>query len=194
MMKFLNLNYCRTFLCAVMLFLYIPILNANDRLTGKSFVVTHCAGCHQTGLIGTSPNKNASPFWDLGKRIPINTISESLLRQFSLRHSEMPKFKLSSEQARSIMLWIEWVQPKAHGSRLVQHYCLPCHAIGLDDESQHPEATPFRDVSIFTSMKSLREKFKNGIETNHPDMPTFGVDDVVLERILTHIEALQNRN
>lgn len=164
---------------------------AQDRLTGKALAQAYCAQCHQIDLSGNSPNTEAPPFWNLASRLPIETIDETLLLQLSPPHSAMPKFDLSPRQAKSIVQWIAWVQPAAHGKRLVTHYCLPCHAIGMDDESQHDQAPAFRDVPIFTSIATLREKFSDGIESNHPDMPVFGVDDVVLERILGHIETLQ---
>lgn len=158
---------------------------------GAALAEANCALCHAVGLEGDSTHPDAPPFWSLSARRPVDTIAEMLLTRASPEHTDMPTFVITQEQANDIAEWIAWVQPVAHGKRLVTQNCAACHAIGNDDDSTHREAPPFRNLSMFYPIEALEEAFAEGIESGHPDMPVFNVDIIDLQDILAYIESIQ---
>jgi len=160
-------------------------------LHGKQLVKTNCSSCHEVNLDGKSQNANAPPFWMIGELRDPGTISQMLIDKSQPKHTGMPTFKITQKQADDIAAWIAWVQPVAHGRRLVEDNCASCHAVTMDDESEHKQAPPFRNLSIFYPIEALEEAFIDQIEVGHPDMPTFKVSRVQLEDILAYIASLQ---
>ncbi len=87
--------------------------------------------------------------------------------------------------------WIYWVQPVAHGKRLVKENCARCHAVELDDESKHSAAVPFRYFAKLFPIAFLEEAFAERIETGHPDMPVFEVTINQLRDMLAYMKTIQ---
>ena len=158
---------------------------------GEALARLNCARCHEVGISGESPNTGAPPFWSLSDRRPVATIARMLIDQASPKHSGMPTFEITEEQAEDIAAWIAWVQPLAHGRRLVTENCASCHAVTLTDESAHPEAPPFRLIAKRLPIEALEEAFAEGIESGHPDMPVFEVDIIQLQDIISYIASIQ---
>lgn len=158
---------------------------------GEALARLNCARCHAVGISGESPNTGAPPFWSLSDRRPVATIARMLIDQASPKHSGMPTFEITEKQAEDIAAWIAWVQPLAHGRRLVTENCSSCHAVTLTDESAHPEAPPFRLISKRLPIEALEEAFAEGIESGHPDMPVFEVDIIQLQDIISYIASIQ---
>jgi mono/diheme cytochrome c family protein len=79
----------------------------------------------------------------------------------------------------------------AHGKALVEANCARCHGIGASDDSNHPEAPPFRTLSERYPLDALEEAFVEGITTGHPDMPEFVATPEQVADILAYIETLQ---
>jgi len=158
---------------------------------GAALAEANCALCHNVGIDGDSTHPSAPPFWSMSTRRSVDTIAEMLRTQASPKHTDMPTFLITEKQANDIAAWIAWIQPIAHGKRLVTQNCSPCHAIGFDDASPHREAPPFRDLSMFYPIEALEEAFAEGIESGHPDMPVFEVDILDLQDILAYIESIQ---
>ena len=94
-------------------------------------------------------------------------------------------------EAEDIAAWISWVQPLAHGRRLVIENCASCHSVTLTDESRHPDAPPFRLISKRLPIEALEEAFAEGIESGHPDMPVFETDIIQLQDIISYIASIQ---
>lgn len=159
-------------------------------LHGAALVENNCAKCHAIGLEGNSPHLQAPPFWMIEERRPVETIAKMLLSKTKPLHTDMPTFEITEQQANDIAAWIAWVQPVAHGKRLVEN-CATCHAVGLDDESAHKQAPPFRNLSMFYPIEALQEAFEKSIDTGHPDMPVFHVSEVQLEDIIAYITSIQ---
>lgn len=160
---------------------------------GAALAETNCATCHAVGLAGDSTHPEAPPFWNLSERRPVETIARMLLDGETPQHSDMPVFTITETQAHDIAAWIAWVQPVAHGKRLVEENCAVCHAIGADDESAHETAPPFRILSQRYPIDALEEGFAEGIESGHPDMPVFDADIIQLQDILAYIESVQEK-
>ena len=160
-------------------------------LHGEALAKANCERCHAVGLEGDSPHPNAPAFWSMSQRRPVETIATMLLDKAGPKHSDMPNFTITRKQADDLAAWIAWIQPVAHGRRLVSENCGACHAVGIDDESTHKDAPPFRKLSEYYPVEALEEAFAEGIESGHPDMPVFDVDLIDLQDILAYIESIQ---
>lgn len=79
----------------------------------------------------------------------------------------------------------------AYGRELVEANCARCHAIGLNDESVHPEAPAFRTLSERYPLDALEEAFVEGITTGHPDMPEFIASPEQIGAIIAFLDTLQ---
>ena len=160
---------------------------------GKALAEANCSRCHATGLVGDSSRPKAPPFRTLGARLPVDTVDEALLAQLTPKHSDMPTFEITPVQAADIAAYIASIQPVAHGQALVEANCSPCHAIGKTGESPHPEAPPFRTLSERYPIEALEEAFAEGIETGHPDMPSFTAEPGQIADILAYLWSIQDK-
>ncbi len=167
-------------------------LLVDELVHGEALAKENCSQCHNINLSGDSPNKAAPPFRKLDERRPIDTIARMLLDKESPEHTDMPRFTLTVSQAWDIAEWIDWLQPVAHGKRLVEENCARCHAVGLDDESSFQAAPPFRNLSMFYPIDALEGAFAERIETGHPSMPVFEVTITQLRDMLAYIKTIQN--
>ena len=158
---------------------------------GKGLAELNCSRCHAIGLKGDSPNPDSPPFRTLSAKRNIPLIGWELMNEEWGKHRKMPQFDITADQVRDILVWINWVQPVAHGERLVKANCSRCHAIGLDDDSSHPAAVPFRNLSMRYPIEALEEAFSEGIETGHPDMPTFDASIGQVKSIVEYLKTVQ---
>ena len=159
---------------------------------GKALAVTNCSRCHSVSLEGESPNIKAPTFRNFSSYHRIDSIHRLLLEKTNSEHTEMPQFKITLEQTGDIIAWIEWLQPVPHGKRLVVKNCSRCHAVDLYDESVHPAAPAFRDLSRRYPINSLEATFAERIETGHRDMPIFRASKDQLLDMIAYIETLQS--
>ncbi|MDV2965764.1 cytochrome c [Nitratireductor aquimarinus] len=79
----------------------------------------------------------------------------------------------------------------AYGRELIETNCSSCHAVSATDESTHPEAPPFRELSQRYPLEALEEAFAEGIVVGHPDMPVFIAEPDQIDAILTYLATLQ---
>ena len=81
--------------------------------------------------------------------------------------------------------------PLAHkGRAIVSENCARCHAIGLEGESTHRDAPPFRVVVTRYPPETLAEALAEGISTGHPDMPMFTFEPDEIDAIIAYLETL----
>lgn len=165
----------------------------SELLHGEGLARENCATCHAVGLNGDSANKDAPPFRTFSSFRNVTLIGWELMNKDWGEHRQMPQFEMTSQQARDILAWIEWVQPKAHGKRLVEENCSVCHAVSTDDASRHPSAIPFRDISIFYPVSALEEAFAEGIVAGHPDMPEFTAEPEQIASLIAYLESIQEQ-
>ena len=158
---------------------------------GKALAETNCSRCHSVDLEGESSNVDAPTFRSLSSYREIGLIHWLLLEKTNTEHTEMPHFAITVEQTGDIVAWINWLQPIPRGKRLVQKNCSQCHAVDLYDESAHPTAPAFRNLSKSYPIHSLEEAFAEGIKTDHPDMPIFQASSDQLLDMLAYITTLQ---
>ncbi|MGI9350873.1 MAG: cytochrome c [Rhizobiaceae bacterium] len=166
----------------------------SELLHGEGLANENCAKCHAIGLTGESPNSGAIPFRKLSSIRSITLIGWELMNEDWGKHRKMPQFEITADQVRDILKWIKWVQPVEQGRRLIEKNCSQCHAVGLDDESSHPQAIAFRDISIFYPVEALEEAFAEGIESGHPDMPVFETSIDQLRAMIAYMETLQQNS
>jgi len=94
------------------------------------------------------------------------------------------------------LAWASPVQSQSiisQGEALVRSNCSPCHAVGLDDKSPHPDAPAFRTLSERYPIEDLAEALAEGISTGHPDMPEFVASPEQIDAIIAYIGTLQRK-
>lgn len=77
------------------------------------------------------------------------------------------------------------------GRALLEANCAKCHAIGMDGESKHKEAPPFRVVVTRYPPDNLAEALAEGLISGHPDMPEFVFEPDEVEAITTYLASLK---
>lgn len=78
----------------------------------------------------------------------------------------------------------------AKGRAILEANCARCHAIGMEDQSHHEEAPPFRVVVTRYPPENLAEALAEGIVSGHPDMPEFVFQPNEIEAILAYLNTL----
>jgi len=79
----------------------------------------------------------------------------------------------------------------AKGEVLVKEHCSPCHAIGKEGDSPHPQAPPFRTLSSKYPVEDIAESLAEGIVSGHPDMPIFVFSPHDVEAIIEYLQSIQ---
>ncbi|MBY9068064.1 cytochrome c [Hyphomonas sp. WL0036] len=77
------------------------------------------------------------------------------------------------------------------GQEIAEALCARCHAIGLEGDSTHPEAPPFRTLSEKYPVRLLDEALAEGITVGHPDMPEFEFEADQIDELITYLESVQ---
>lgn len=158
---------------------------------GRDMAKANCARCHSIELDGVSPEVQAVPFWRMTIHRGVSSLEDDLFNRTLPKHNIMPTFALTRKQARDIAAWIAWVQPRAHGRRILDANCARCHAVGMDDENKHPDALEFRNLAKYYPIDALQEAFAEGIETGHPDMPVFTMTELQIADVIVYLETIQ---
>lgn len=79
------------------------------------------------------------------------------------------------------------------GQRLASDNCARCHAIGLEGESPHADAPPFRTLSEKYPVRFLEEALAEGIMVGHEDMPEFQLEADQVEQLVVYLESIQTQ-
>lgn len=158
---------------------------------GRDLARANCATCHAVTIDGASPLHQAVPFWRMTIHRDVTTIERDLLNHALPQNNVMPVFNLTPKQARDIAAWIAWVQPRAHGKRILEANCAKCHAISARGESPHPDAPLFRELMQFYPVDAIEEAFSQGIETTHPDMPIFKMTELQVADVIVYLQSIQ---
>jgi mono/diheme cytochrome c family protein len=82
--------------------------------------------------------------------------------------------------------------PELPGQTIAVDLCSGCHAVGRTGDSPHPDALPFREISLRYPVRDLEEALGEGIFVGHPDMPPFVFAPEDIDALLTYIEAIQD--
>ena len=63
--------------------------------------------------------------------------------------------------------------PEQQGRALAERMCSECHAVGKSGQSPHANAPAFRTLGRRVDLDSFMDRLREGLMTDHPDMPTF---------------------
>lgn len=77
------------------------------------------------------------------------------------------------------------------GERIAMDLCAGCHAIGVEGESPHADAPPFRTLSEKYPVRMLEEALAEGIAVGHEDMPEFQLEADQVEHLIVYLESIQ---
>ncbi len=80
------------------------------------------------------------------------------------------------------------------GEAIAEMACAGCHAVGVSDESLHPDAPPFRLLSQSIDIGSLEQRFAAGNISGHPDMPNWEFEEIDIAGLVAYLESLQGRD
>lgn len=79
------------------------------------------------------------------------------------------------------------------GRQIAENLCAGCHAIGLEGESPHADAPPFRTLSERYPVRLLEEALAEGIAVGHEDMPEFQLESDQVEQLIQYLESIQEK-
>lgn len=85
----------------------------------------------------------------------------------------------------------EGTEQRDRGKAIVTKNCAPCHAVGREGTSPHPEALPFRVIGRRYPVESLEEALGEGIISGHPDMPEFAFSGEDVGAIISYLKSIQ---
>jgi len=77
------------------------------------------------------------------------------------------------------------------GRQIAENLCARCHAIGLEGDSPHADAPPFRTLSEKYPVRLLEEALAEGITVGHEDMPEFQLEADQVEQLIVYLESIQ---
>ncbi|NBB51967.1 c-type cytochrome [Rhizobium sp. CRIBSB] len=77
---------------------------------GAAFVQAECAGCHAVGPDGSSPAPGAPPLRQIGRRYPVEQLSEAFAEGLVTTHAGMPEFRLAEEENRDLIAYLASIQ------------------------------------------------------------------------------------
>ena len=77
------------------------------------------------------------------------------------------------------------------GRQIADNLCARCHAIGLEGDSPHADAPPFRTLSEKYPVRMLEEALAEGITVGHEDMPEFQLEADQVEQLIVYLESIQ---
>lgn len=76
------------------------------------------------------------------------------------------------------------------GRHALDTRCSRCHAIGLEGQSPHNQAPPFRELMKRYPPESLAEALAEGIVSGHPDMPEYVLSPEEIEAVIAYLHTL----
>lgn len=88
------------------------------------------------------------------------------------------------------LAYAETPSPAQQGRQIAESQCAACHAVGMDDESAHPEAPALRDLYKIYSLEGVRQAFARGVHIGHPEMPTFHFDQAETDQLLSYLTSI----
>lgn len=77
------------------------------------------------------------------------------------------------------------------GEQIATTLCAGCHAVGLEGESPHADAPPFRTLSEKYPVRHLEEALAEGMMVGHEDMPEFQFEADQVEQLIVYLESIQ---
>src|SRR5262245_13041013 len=79
------------------------------------------------------------------------------------------------------------------GRALAERMCSPCHAIGRRGKSPHVGAPAFRALNRRVELDTFTDRLREGLTSDHPDMPTFRFTREDARALLLYLRSVQGR-
>jgi cytochrome c len=77
------------------------------------------------------------------------------------------------------------------GRALAARMCSACHAIGRRGKSPHVGAPPFRGLGRRVELDTFADRLREGLRSDHPDMPTFRFTREDTRAFLLYLRSIQ---
>ena len=77
------------------------------------------------------------------------------------------------------------------GEALVKDMCAGCHAIGRTGQSPHLGAPAFRTLDSRVDLDRFSERLRQGLMSDHPDMPTFRFTREDARAFIAYLRSIQ---
>jgi mono/diheme cytochrome c family protein len=78
-----------------------------------------------------------------------------------------------------------------HGRALAERMCSACHAVGRRGKSPHVGAPPFRALDRRVELDTFTDRLREGLMSDHPDMPTFRFTREDARALLMYLRSIQ---
>lgn len=83
---------------------------AEDPEHGQELLTKNCGSCHAVGSSGDSPNKQAVPFREIGRRYRVEALEEALGEGIMSGHPDMPEFTFDADEVGDIIAYLKSIQ------------------------------------------------------------------------------------
>jgi cytochrome c len=77
------------------------------------------------------------------------------------------------------------------GRALAERMCAQCHAIGRSGKSPHAGAPLFRELGRRVDLDTFVDRLREGLMSDHPDMPTFHFDGENARAFRLYLRSIQ---
>jgi cytochrome c len=77
------------------------------------------------------------------------------------------------------------------GRALAERMCSACHAVGRRGKSPHVGAPPFRALGRRVELDTFTDRLREGLRSDHPDMPTFRFTREDARALLLYLRSIQ---
>jgi mono/diheme cytochrome c family protein len=77
------------------------------------------------------------------------------------------------------------------GRFLAERMCSACHAVGRRGNSPHVGAPPFRALDRRVELDTFTDRLREGLTSDHPDMPTFRFTRKDARALLLYLRSIQ---
>jgi mono/diheme cytochrome c family protein len=77
------------------------------------------------------------------------------------------------------------------GRILAERMCSACHAVGRRGNSPHVGAPPFRALERRVELDTFTDRLREGLMSDHPDMPTFRFTREDARALLLYLRSIQ---
>lgn len=87
-----------------------PGVERGDRIRGLDIADRNCSLCHAINATGASPHPDAPAFRTIGRRYPLDALSEALAEGMVVGHTGMPQVQLEPQEIRDLLAYLESIQ------------------------------------------------------------------------------------
>jgi mono/diheme cytochrome c family protein len=77
------------------------------------------------------------------------------------------------------------------GRALAERMCSACHAVGRHGNSPHVGAPPLRALDRRVELDTFTDRLREGLMSDHPDMPTFRFTREDARALLLYLRSIQ---